>query len=159
MVDINKRKIIMNSKWSEQTAIIGRITPQVLDGASLSTTGIRFEDVQCKGMCFIVYTGTMSDVVDAKLVQAATSDLTSSPSDITSYAVTQIATASAGKVVTIEIDEKDVPLLSTKPYVGVTVTAGSTGSTTIVTGIALGFNMKHRPGSEKNVTAIVLQQV
>jgi hypothetical protein len=143
----------MNAKFTEQNAIIAVISPQLVDGAAVSTTGIRFIDIQANRMVFIITVGSTEAAVDAKLVQSAAANL-STPSDITGYAITTTAATDDDTVYTIEISEKDLPLLSTKPYVGLTVTVASTSTGGYVSAIGLSVNTKHAPASAFNLAAV-----
>jgi hypothetical protein len=165
--------LVGNAKFTETVAILSNLAPIAIDGSTGYTTGIQIANVSggatipkdVERLVFILQCGVLADTVDMKL-QLSAANTMGTPTDITSYAITQVAGLSnvgGGTIKVIEISAaaiaKALAATPTKIFIGALVTVGSTGAGGVVAVLVLGISKEMSAYSLVDSAALVTEVV
>lgn len=143
----------INSKISEQLAILATLDPASVAASTVVTTWVPVANFH--SLAALIQTGVLgaSATVDAKLRQA-TDNAGAGAKDITGKAITQIVKASGdNKQVVIECRADDLDTAGGFAFVALSLTVGVAAS--IVGAMLTGGNARFMPASAFNQAAVV----
>ena len=143
----------MNKLPSEKVAVLGVVDPDVLTAAAHTSAYV--DAGQFESLMALILAGTLgaSGTLDAKLVQA-TDSAGAGSKDITGKAITQLTQAGtdSDKQAVINCRAEELDLANGFSHVALTITvavASCDGA-----GVLLGFNPRHAPASDNDVSTV-----
>jgi len=143
----------INSKVSEQVAVLAALNPASVAASTVVTTWVPVANFH--SIAAILQTGSLgaSATVDAKLRQATDSSGTGAK-DITGKSITQLVKASNdNNQVIVECRPDDLDTANSFAYVALSVTVGTAAS--LISALLLGGNTRYAPASSLNAASVV----
>lgn len=138
-----------NEALSETLAVVGQISPQIVDNGAVNMTAIDMKNL--RRVMFILTTGAIDTTVDVKLQRGNASD-GSDAVDISGKAITQLADTADNKAAIIEIAAEE---MGAYRYVRAVLTAGNGTVGAYAQVVALGGYLRYSPAEDYDAAAVV----